>query len=226
MRLRARRAELLGYRDHAEFVIAEQTAPDPSAVDDLLRELNESAMRAGGRELTRLTEFAGDAEIGPADLTSGSNARSRPSVGAARRFRRLLRARHRPDARRLPRREQVVRPAVRRADRPARLSPDVRVWEVRDDTGTGIGLFLGDFYARPSKRGGAWMNNIVDQSSVLQTQPIIVNVLNLTKPDEGQPCLLSIDQLTTLFHEFGHALHGLLSSVEYPSQSGGTSVPP
>ncbi len=69
VRLRARRAELLGYRDHAEFVIAEQTAPDPSAVDDLLRELNESAMRAGGRELTRLTEFAGDVEIGPADLT-------------------------------------------------------------------------------------------------------------------------------------------------------------
>ncbi|GAB99499.1 peptidyl-dipeptidase Dcp [Gordonia namibiensis NBRC 108229] len=225
VRLRARRAELLGYRDHAEFVIAEQTAPDPSAVDDLLRELNESAMRAGGRELTRLTEFAGDVEIGPADLTfwlehEKQATSSVPLDGFA-------------DYCELD--TVLTRGVFYAANKLYGLTfvertglpvyhPDVRVWEVRDDSGTGIGLFLGDYYARPSKRGGAWMNNIVDQSSVLQTQPIIVNVLNLTKPDEGQPCLLTIDQLTTLFHEFGHALHGLLSSVEYPSQSG-TSVP-
>jgi peptidyl-dipeptidase Dcp len=102
--------------------------------------------------------------------------------------------------------------------------PDVRVWQVYDRTNTSIGLFLGDFFARPSKRGGAWMNNFVDQSLLLETRPVIVNVLNLTKPEEGQPCLLTMDQLTTLFHEFGHALHGLLSTVKYPSQSG-TSVP-
>ncbi|MET4166982.1 MULTISPECIES: M3 family metallopeptidase [Gordonia] len=225
VRLRARRAELLGYRDHAEFVIAEQTAPNPAAVDDMLRELNASAMRAGGRELTRLTEFAGDAPIGPADLTYwlDREKRSQASVpldefadyceldtvltrGVFHAANTLYGLRF-----------------VELTDLPL-YHPDVRAWEVRDDTGVGIGLFLGDFYARPSKRGGAWMNNIVDQSSVLQTHPIIVNVLNLTKPDAGQPCLLTMDQLTTLFHEFGHALHGLLSTVEYPSQSG-TSVP-
>ena len=206
-------------------VIAEQTAPDPSAVDDLLRELNESAMRAGGRELTRLTEFAGDAEIGPADLTfwleREKQAKASVPLDGFADYCELDTVLTRGvfhAANRLYGLQFVERTGL-----PV-YHPDVRVWEVRDDTGTGIGLFLGDFYARPSKRGGAWMNNIVDQSSVLQTQPIIVNVLNLTKPDEGQPCLLSIDQLTTLFHEFGHALHGLLSSVEYPSQSG-TSVP-
>ncbi|NED63975.1 M3 family metallopeptidase, partial [Streptomyces sp. SID10244] len=81
--------------------------------------------------------------------------------------------------------------------------PDVRIWEVFSDGGRSIGLFLGDYFARPSKRGGAWMNNIVDQSTVLSTQPVVVNVLNLTKPDDGKPCLLTMDQLTTLFHEFG-----------------------
>ncbi|WP_439029353.1 M3 family metallopeptidase [Gordonia terrae] len=225
VRLRARRAELLGYRDHAEFVIAEQTAPDPAAVDDMLRELNASAMRAGGRELTRLTEFAGDATIGPADLTFWLDRERRatasvPLDGFA-------------DYCELD--TVLTRGVFHAANKLYGLRfveltglplyhPDVRAWEVRDEAGTGIGLFLGDFYARPSKRGGAWMNNIVDQSSVLQAQPIIVNVLNLTKPDAGRPCLLTMDQLTTLFHEFGHALHGLLSSVEYPSQSG-TSVP-
>ncbi|WP_238419939.1 M3 family metallopeptidase [Gordonia sp. 'Campus'] len=225
VRLRARRAELLGYRDHAEFVIAEQTAPNPAAVDDMLRELNTSAMRAGGRELTRLTEFAGDATIGAADLTYWLDRERRATSSVPL-----------DDFADYCELDTVLTRGVFHAanklyglrfveltDLPL-YHPDVRAWEVRDDAGTGIGLFLGDFYARPSKRGGAWMNNIVDQSSVLHTQPIIVNVLNLTKPDAGRPCLLTMDQLTTLFHEFGHALHGLLSSVEYPSQSG-TSVP-
>lgn len=225
VRLRARRAELLGYRDHAEYAIAEQTAPDPSAVDDFLRELNASAMRAGGRELTRLSEFAGDAEIGPADLTFWLEREKKatatvPLDGFA-------------DYCELD--TVLTRGVFYAANKLYGLQfveltglpvyhPDVRVWEVRDDSGVGIGLYLGDYFARPSKRGGAWMNNIVDQSTKLGDRPIIVNVLNVPKPDEGQPCLLSIDQLTTLFHEFGHTLHGLLSSVDYPSQSG-TSVP-
>ncbi|MCR5977092.1 M3 family peptidase [Gordonia jinghuaiqii] len=225
VRLRARRAALLGYRDHAEFVIAEQTAPDPASVDDLLRELNASAMRAGGRELTRLTEFAGDVRIGPADLTYWLEREKKAQAATPL-----------DDFADYCELDTVLTHGVFHAAtklyglRFVELSglpvyhPDVRVWEVRDESGTGIGLFLGDFFARPSKRGGAWMNNIVDQSSVLQTQPIIVNVLNLTKPDTGEPCLLTMDQLTTLFHEFGHALHGLLSAVDYPSQSG-TSVP-
>ncbi|WP_273489815.1 M3 family metallopeptidase [Gordonia otitidis] len=229
VRLRARRAELLGYRDHAEYVIAEQTAPDPAAVDDLLGELVTAAMRAGSTELASLTEFAHaddpDAEITASDYTYWL-ARQRKSSseidldGFA-------------DYCEL---DTVITDGVfyaagqlyglsfrERADLHA-YHPDVRIWEVFDERGTSIGLFLGDYFARPSKRGGAWMNNIVDQSTVLSAQPIIVNVLNVPKPDEGSPALLSIDQLTTLFHEFGHALHGLLSTVDYPSQSG-TSVP-
>ncbi|WP_461665070.1 M3 family metallopeptidase [Gordonia sputi] len=229
VRLRARRAELLGYRDHAEYVIAEQTAPDPAAVDDLLGELITAAMRAGSAELASLTEFAHaddpDAEVTASDYTYWL-ARQRKSSseidldGFA-------------DYCEL---DTVITDGVfyaagqlyglsfrERTDLHA-YHPDVRIWEVFDERGTSIGLFLGDYFARPSKRGGAWMNNIVDQSTVLSAQPIIVNVLNVPKPDEGSPALLSIDQLTTLFHEFGHALHGLLSTVDYPSQSG-TSVP-
>ena len=101
---------------------------------------------------------------------------------------------------------------------------DVDVWEVLDEDGTGIGLFLTDYYARPSKRSGAWMSTFVDQSELLGTKPVVVNVLNITKPADGSQPLLSLDTVTTLFHEFGHALHGLLSKVRYPSFSG-TNVP-
>ena len=102
--------------------------------------------------------------------------------------------------------------------------PDVRVWEVRDADGEPIGLFLGDYYAREGKRGGAWMSTFVDQtrcsapgrwSSTTSTSP---------RPAAGEPALLTLDEVETLFHEFGHALHGLFSDVTYPRFSG-TSVP-
>ncbi|MCH5643082.1 M3 family metallopeptidase [Gordonia sp. ABSL49_1] len=225
VRLRARRAALLGYRDHAEYVIAEQTAPDPAAVDELLGELAVSAMRAGGRELTRLTEFAAGADIGAADYSYWLAREKRTTSTVplddfadycelnAVLERGVFYAAGKLYGLRFTERTDL-----------AGYHPDVRIWEVFDDSGTGIGLFLGDFYARSSKRGGAWMSNIVDQSEGLAQRPVIVNVLNLTKPDAGERCLLTMDQLTTLFHEFGHALHGLLSAVDYPSQSG-TSVP-
>ncbi|MGV9710376.1 M3 family metallopeptidase [Gordonia sp. NPDC003424] len=222
--LRARRAELLGYPNHAEYVIAEETAPTPEAVVELLGELTASALRAGGRELTRLTSLT-DEEIGPADYTywlarekRATSAVPLDDFAAYCELDTVLRDGVFYAAGKLYGLRFVPRPNL------AGYHPDVRIWEVFGDNGSSIGLFLGDFYARPSKRGGAWMNNIVDQSSVLRTQPIVVNVLNLTKPDDGEACLLSMDQLTTLFHEFGHALHGLLSAVDYPSQSG-TSVP-
>ncbi|NKY41682.1 M3 family metallopeptidase, partial [Cellulomonas septica] len=102
--------------------------------------------------------------------------------------------------------------------------PDVRVFEVFDADGSGLGLFLGDFWTRGSKRGGAWMNNLVDQSTLLDHPPVVVNNLNIPKPPPGEPTLLAWDEVITLFHEFGHALHGLLSAVRFPSQSG-TEVP-
>ena len=102
--------------------------------------------------------------------------------------------------------------------------PDVRVFEVHDADGSELGLFLADYYARASKRGGAWMNSLVKQSRLLGTKPVVVNNLNITKPPEGEPTLLTFDEVNTMFHEFGHALHGLFSDVRFPRFSG-TAVP-
>jgi peptidyl-dipeptidase Dcp len=102
--------------------------------------------------------------------------------------------------------------------------PDVRVWEVSIADGGSVGLYLGDFFAREGKRGGAWMSSFVRQSRLLGTQPVVVNNLNVTRAPEGQPTLLTLDEVNTLFHEFGHALHGLSSAVTYPRFSG-TAVP-
>ncbi len=102
--------------------------------------------------------------------------------------------------------------------------PDVRVFDVMDHNGKQIGLFYADYFQRDSKRGGAWMSSFVDQSGLLGDQPVIVNVMNIPRPAEGEPALMSFDHVTTMFHEMGHALHGLFSDVTYPSVSG-TSVP-
>jgi peptidyl-dipeptidase Dcp len=110
-----------------------------------------------------------------------------------------------------------------RKDLPA-YHPDVRVFEVFDKDGSPLGLFLMDWYARSNKRGGAWMNNYVDQSRLMNRKPVVVNNLNIPKPPEGQPTLLTFDEVTTAFHEFGHAMHGLFSNVQFP-QFSGTNVP-
>jgi peptidyl-dipeptidase Dcp len=102
--------------------------------------------------------------------------------------------------------------------------PDVRVFNVYDEDGSQLGLFYADYFERDSKRGGAWMNSFVSQSHLLDKKPVIVNVMNIPKPAEGEPALISFDNATTMFHEMGHAVHGLLSDVKYPSQ-GGTAVP-
>lgn len=99
-------------------------------------------------------------------------------------------------------------------------NPDVLVYEVFEEDGNPLGLFYGDYYARPSKRGGAWMSNLVEQSKLLNKKPVIYNVCNFSKPSEGEPALLTFDNVTTMFHEFGHALHGFFASQQYPSLSG------
>lgn len=99
-------------------------------------------------------------------------------------------------------------------------NPDVTVYDVKNDKGEVIALFYFDPYARPSKSGGAWMSNFVEQSTLLGNKPVIYNVCNNKKPAAGQPCLMTWDEVTTLFHEFGHALHGMLSTQTYPSISG------
>lgn len=101
--------------------------------------------------------------------------------------------------------------------------PDVRTFEVFDDDGSSIGLFYADYFAREGKRGGAWMNAFVGQTHLLNQKPVIVNVMNIPKPAEGKPALISFDNVTTMFHEMGHGVHGLLSNVTYPTLAG-TSV--
>jgi peptidyl-dipeptidase Dcp len=103
-------------------------------------------------------------------------------------------------------------------------NPDVRVFEVKDADGSSLGLILLDYYKRDNKQGGAWMNNYVNQDTLMGEKPVIVNNLNIPKPPAGQPTLLTFDEVTTMFHEFGHALHGLLSNCKYPTISG-TAVP-
>ena len=102
--------------------------------------------------------------------------------------------------------------------------PDVRVFDVFDKDGKQLAIFIGDYYARPSKRGGAWMNAYIEQSQLFGFKPVVANHLNIPKPPAGEPTLLTHDEVRTAFHEFGHALHGMFSNVKYPRFSG-TSVP-
>jgi peptidyl-dipeptidase Dcp len=110
-----------------------------------------------------------------------------------------------------------------RSDLPV-YHPDVRVFEVFDADGTPLALFLGDFFARDNKQGGAWMNSFVRQSKLFGLKPVVANNTNIPKPLPGQPALLTFEEVTTLFHEFGHAIHGMLSNVQYPLLSG-TALP-
>ena len=238
--LRAQRAELLGYATHADYVIAEETAATTDAVRTMLFDLSPAAATNARNELKLLVEAAetaGDAEADGA----GAGASAVTVTDADRPFweSKVRERDYALDEAALshyfPLRQVLVDGVFYAAHllygitiipRPdlTGYAADVDVWEVLDEDGTGIGLFLTDYYARPSKRGGAWMSTFVDQSELLGTKPVVVNVLNITKPADGSQPLLSLDTVTTLFHEFGHALHGLLSKVRYPSFSG-TNVP-
>ena len=228
VRLRAERAELLGLRCHAEHVLAVETAQTPEAARGLLLDVVDAAV----------TNAVGEAK----DLLGGEDRELRPADWAWESERLRAERFSVDDATVRPyfELESVLRDGVmysaeqlyglRFAERPdlAGYLPDVRVVEVFDDERSqpdaGIGLLLLDYYARPTKRGGAWMTSLRDQSRLLDSRPVIVNVMNLSRPAEGEPTLLTMDEVTTMFHEFGHALHGLLSDVEYPVFSG-TSVP-
>ena len=231
--LRAERAALLGYPNHAAFVLEEQTAQTLEAVDERLSGLTPAAVANARREAEALEELAraeGD------DLGEGGEIAAWDWSYYTEKLR----------AQRFDFDASQLRPyfelngvlengvfhaatglfGLRFEERPELpvYQEEVRTWEVFEEDGTPLGLFLGDFYARPSKRGGAWMNAYVPQSGLLGTKPVVANHLNIPKPPEGEPTLLTFDEVITLFHEFGHALHGLFSEVRYPTFSG-TSVP-
>ncbi|WNB86835.1 M3 family metallopeptidase [Cellulomonas sp. ATA003] len=229
-RLRAERARLLGYAHHAAYVADDACARTTDAVDSLLGRLAPAAVANARAEAADL-QAALEADVPGATLEAWDWSFYAERV---RKDRYAL-----DDALLRPYLEldRVLQDGVFRAagalygltftERADLVGyhPDVRVWEVADERGTEpIGLFLGDFYTRASKRGGAWMNNLVDQSALLGERAVVVNNLNLNKPPAGEPSLLTWDEVITLFHEFGHALHGLFSDVRYPSQSG-TDVP-
>ncbi|HKS44938.1 MAG TPA: M3 family metallopeptidase [Amycolatopsis sp.] len=227
--LRAERAALLGHPHHAAYVISDQTARTSEAAIGLLERLAPAAVANARREAEELQRY----------LEQGLPGATLEPWDWAFYAERVRKARFDID-------EATLRPyfeldrvltdgvfyaATRlyglsfteRHDLP-RYHPDVRVWEVFDADGSPLGLFLGDYYTRDSKRGGAWMNTFVDQSGLLGERPVVVNNLNLAKPPRGEATLLTFDEVTTAFHEFGHALHALLSDVRYPTFSG-TSVP-
>ncbi|MEB7503286.1 M3 family metallopeptidase [Arthrobacter koreensis] len=226
--LRAERAALLGYENHAAYAVEDQTAPTTGAVEGMLAKLVPPAVRNAGAEAGKLRAAAardGIYDFQPWDWAYYSEQVRRDEYAvdleALRPWFELERVLH----------DGVFYAANRlygitfteRNDLTG-YHPDVRVWEVRDEDGNGLGLFLGDYFTRDTKSGGAWMNELVSQSRLLDHQPVVVNNLNISKPAEGEPALLTFDEVVTAFHEFGHALHGLFSKVRYPLFSG-TAVP-
>lgn len=228
LELRAERAKLLGYESFAHFKLDDVMAKTPDAVRELLEKVWTPAKARAQQELTDLQKLAAERgdniEIAPWDWRYYSE-----KVRAAR----------------FSIDDEEVKPyfplgrmidaafdcATRlfgltfteRTDIPV-YHPDVRAWEVKDANGRHIGLFLGDYFARPSKHSGAWMSAFRSQEKLRgEIRPIIINVMNFSAPPEGKPALLTMDDARTLFHEFGHGLHGLLSDVTYPLISG-TSV--
>ncbi|MEZ3161360.1 M3 family metallopeptidase [Microbacterium sp. BWT-B31] len=225
VRLRAERAELLGYPSHAAYITSDETAGSPEAVRDLLRRLAAPAARNARREQAALQAIV-DAEAEPFPLEAHDWAFYTEKVRAAEYD--LDRSALRPWFAA----ERVLQDGVFRAatelygitfaERPDLPSyhPDARVFEVAGADGSALGLFVLDLYTRDTKRGGAWMNSIVSQSALRGTKPVVVNNLNVPKPAPGTPTLLTLDEVTTLFHEFGHALHGLFATVTYPHFAG------
>jgi peptidyl-dipeptidase Dcp len=227
--LRAEKAALLGYSSHAAYVLADQMAGTPEAVGKMLSSMAEAIVGKAKGEAKELQGFLDRSASGtvlmPWDWSYVAEQvrkeRFAFDEGAVRQYFEI---------------DNVLRNGVfyvaeelygikmrERKDLPV-YHPDVRVFDVLDADGSQIGLFYADYFARPSKRGGAWMDNFVDQSDLLGTKPVVVNVMNIQKAGEGQPTLLSFDEVTTMFHEFGHGVHGLFSRVRYPMLSG-TSVP-
>jgi peptidyl-dipeptidase Dcp len=227
--LRIERANLLGYRTHADFVLEERMAKTPQAARDLIERVWKPARARAIEERTDMQRLI-DSEQG------GFKLEAWDWRYYAEKVREEKFALDQDELKPYFQLEKMIEAAFYTASnlwglnfKPRPELPvyadGVRAWEVRDRDGSLIGLFYGDYYARPAKRSGAWMSSYRTQQYLGgKRTPVVVNVCNFNKPQAGSPALLSYDDAETLFHEFGHALHGLLSSVTYPRLSG-TSVP-
>ncbi|KFI05393.1 M3 family metallopeptidase [Massilia sp. BSC265] len=228
-KLRAERAELLGYSSHAAYSLEDQTAKNTSAVNKLLSDLAAPAVRNAKKEAAEIQEVI-DAEKGGFKVAAYDWNFYSDKVRAAK---------YAFDANQLKpyfELDRVLHDGAffaanklwgitfkQRKDLPV-YDPDVRVYDVFEENGEHLAIFVLDPYARPNKRGGAWMSALVSQSTLLGNKPVITNNLNLAKPAPGEPTLLSWDEVRTTFHELGHGTHGWFSKVKYPRFSG-TSVP-
>jgi peptidyl-dipeptidase Dcp len=223
VKLRAERAKLFGKETHAEHVIAVQTAEHPDNVHAMLRKIAPAAVRNAKAEAEDLKKSAGtDIESWDWGFYTEKVRLEKYNIDTSkmRPYFELERVLH----------DGVFFAAnklfgVTFKERPDLVTyhPEARAFEINNADGSKVGLFIGDFYTRDSKRGGAWMNNLVDQNFLFNQLPVVVNNMNIPKPPAGKPTLLTFDETTTLFHEFGHAIHGFLSQVKYPRVSG-TSV--
>lgn len=232
--LRAQRAALLGYPNHAAYVLEDETAKTPAAVNAMLGRLAPAAVANARREAAELQQL----------IDREQAATGQPSFALqpwdwsyyAEKLRQQKYAFDESQLKPYFELDNVQQNGVfyaahqlyglsfkERKDLPV-YHPDVRVFDVFDADGKPLAIFISDMYARPSKRGGAWMNAYVSQSALTGDLPVVANHLNIPKPPAGQPTLLTWDEVTTMFHEFGHALHGMFSNVKYPRFSG-TSVP-
>jgi peptidyl-dipeptidase Dcp len=229
VKLRAERSKLLGYPTFADFALEDQTARTVATVNKLLSDLAPAAVANARKEAADMQAII-DQEKGGFQLGAADWAYY------AEKVRKAKYAFDESQLRPYFELDHVLKDGVffaanqlygltfkERKDLPV-YHPDVRVFEVFDRDGKPLALFLMDYYARESKRGGAWMNEYVSQSGLIGYKPVVANHLNIPKPPAGQPTLLTFDEVTTAFHEFGHALHGMFSNVKYPRFSG-TNVP-
>lgn len=227
--LRARQAKLLGFEDYASWSIADQMAKTPAAALAFMRGIVPAAR-------TRATLEQADIQNVIDDEQGGFTVQAWDWAFYAERVRQAKYALDESQIKPYFALNTVLQDGVfwaasqlfglrfvERFDIPV-YHPDVRVWEIFDHTGEGMALFYGDFFARESKAGGAWMGNFVEQSYEFASRPVIYNVCNYQKPANGQTALISWDDVVTLFHEFGHTLHGLFASQRYASLSG-TNTP-
>jgi peptidyl-dipeptidase Dcp len=225
--LRLERAKLFGMKSHAEYVLSQQTAGSANNVHSMLRKIAPAAASNAKKEGEDIQRLINKNDSHPLESWDWDYYTEKVRLEKYE----LDTSKMKPYFEL----ERVLHDGVFFAagklfgmkfkERSDLLGyhPEARVFEVFNEDGSAIGLYVADFYTRDSKRGGAWMNSLVDQNTLMNQKPVVVNNLNIPKPPIGEPTLLTYDETTTLFHEFGHAIHGLLSNVKYPRVAG-TSV--
>ena len=236
LRLRARKAELLGFPNFAAYQLDNKMAKDPVTVDTFLAKIMGPAVEKAKREVYDMQQMM-DADVTAGLLPAGSRIQPWDWFYYAEKVRAAKYALDESQTAPYFKLENVRDGVFKTAEKVYGIQieplegiqvyhPEVEVFKVSDADGSLLGIFLTDYLPRSSKRGGAWMNNFRDQyidAKGTDVRPIIVNVCNMTPPTEDKPSLITIDGVQTLYHEFGHALHGLLTKCTYPSVSG-TSV--